>query len=283
MFYYSVDDIQSVNSKSKICICDRNSNKNILLIGSCRITPFINYFANDCYFDSYNILAIMVHNTEMIALSKTIIDNEGIKQEIYKTTIFVHEFCRNFEYLNTSRDTEKNIYKIKDKFDIHVSLPNYQDPSIYAKDIMFYKNTNDFHKYMDKEISLEEFSNILKDSQTKEKKRYYDVISKSDLPELYDFVVENIHNKRIAHTINHPSNFLFIKMYQIILKNYFNRQLPDAVIQLNNDREILSSTGYATKLTFYDKECLDFTINEEYLNEKESNNYILECLSEKKL
>jgi len=87
-----VNDIMIVNSKSKLCICDRNSDKNILLIGSCRITPFVNYFANDKCFDSYNILAIMVHNTEMIALSKTIIDNEDIKQEIYKTTILVHEF-----------------------------------------------------------------------------------------------------------------------------------------------------------------------------------------------
>jgi hypothetical protein len=162
----------------------------------------------------------MVHNTEMIALSKTIIDNEDIKQEIYKTTILVHEFCRNFDYLNTSRDAEKNIYKIKDKFDIHVSLPNYQDPNIYAKDIILCKTvSNDFHKYMDKEISLEEFLKVLKDTQTKEKKRYYDVIHKSDLPEMYDFIVENIHNKRIAHTINHPSNFLFIKIIIYMVLN----------------------------------------------------------------
>jgi hypothetical protein len=267
-----------MNSNSEFCICDRKSDKNILLIGSCRITSFVNYFANDNYFDSYNILAIMVHNTEMINISKTLIDNETLKQEIYKTTIFVHEFCINFDYLNTSRNTEKNIFQIKYTFDIDISLPNYQDPSIYTKDIILKKNANDFHKYINKEILLEEFSKILKDTQIIEMKRYYNIINKSDLPELFDFLVENIYTSRIAHTINHPSNILFIKMYEIILKKFFNREIPQSVLE-NNNNEFLISTGYSTKLTFYDKECLDFNINEEYLNEEESNKYILEFLS----
>jgi len=281
MVYYSVNDIHYVNSNQKVCICDRNSNNNILLIGSCRITPFVNYLANDNYFDSFNIMAIMVHNDEMITLSETLIENEVIKQEIYKTTILVHEFCKNFHYLNTSRNTEKNIYQIKDAFDIDISLPNYQCPCIYARNIIPNRATFDFRKYISKEISLEIFSKILKDLQTKEKKRYCDIILKSDLPELHDFVLENIHNKRIAHTTNHPSNILFIKMYELILKKYFNREIPNTVFQINNEIEFLSSTGYATKLTFYDKECLDFTINEEYLNEEDSNKYMLEFISEK--
>jgi len=279
MVYYSVNDILSVNSKSKVCICDRNSNNNIFLIGSCRITPFVNYLANDNYFDSFNIMAILVYNDEMFSLSETLIDNEVIKQEIYKTTILVHEFCKNFHYLNTSRNAEKNIYQIKDAFDI--SLPNYQNPCIYAGNIIPNMASFDFRKYISKDISLETFSKILKDLQTEEKKRYCDIILKSDLPELHDFVLENIHNKRIAHTINHPSNILFIKMYELILKKYFNREIPNTVFQINNEIEFLSSTGYATKLSFYDKECLDFTINEEYLNEEDSNKYMLEFISEK--
>jgi hypothetical protein len=45
----------------------------------------------------------------------------------------------------------------------------------------------------------------------------------------------------------------------------------------NNRQEFLSN-GDNRKLTFYDKHCLGFTINEEYLNEEDSNEYILNLL-----
>lgn len=278
--YISINDILSINNNTKICVCDRKSDKNILLIGSCRITPFLNYIANDSYFDDYNILGVMVHNTEMRKISETLIDNEDIKKDIFKTTILIHEFCRNFDYFNTSKDKDKNIYQIKPIFDIDISLPNYQDPRIFTKDIIFY-NSIEFNKYINKEMDFDQLSKILQDLQTIEKNKYYNVILKSDLPELLEFVKNNIDNNRIAHSINHPSNFLFIKMYELILKKWFHREIPESVFNINKKHEFLSSTGYFTKLTFYDKECLNYNIKEEYLNEQDSNTYILECLSKK--
>uniref|UniRef100_A0A6C0KMT0 Polysaccharide biosynthesis enzyme WcbI domain-containing protein n=1 Tax=viral metagenome TaxID=1070528 RepID=A0A6C0KMT0_9ZZZZ len=282
MVYYDVNYICDINSKSEICICDRKSNKNICLIGGCRITPFLNYLANDNYFDSYNILGILVFNNEMINLSKNIIDNEEKKKEIYNTTILICEYIINFDYFNTSPKTDKNIFKIKESFDIKILLPNYQDPCIYTADLILHKDNiqSDFiNKYLNKAISLEEFSKILKDTKTNEIKRYYDIIFKSDLPELFDFVIKNIDNNRIAYTINHPSNILFIKMHEIILKKFFNREIPDNVLQINNNHEFLNSE--ISILTFYDKECLHFNINEEYLNEEESIKYLLKCISQK--
>uniref|UniRef100_A0A6C0HZ42 Polysaccharide biosynthesis enzyme WcbI domain-containing protein n=1 Tax=viral metagenome TaxID=1070528 RepID=A0A6C0HZ42_9ZZZZ len=279
--YISVNDIMSINNNENICICDRKSDKNILLIGSCRITPFLNYIANDNYFDSYNILAVMVHNTQMKKISETLIENEAIKKDIYKTTIFIHEFCRNSDYFNIPKDKEKNIYQIKPIFDIDISLPNYQDPCIFTKDIIFYRNSIEFDKYIKNEMIFDEFSKILQDLQHAEKTKYYNVILKSELPELLEFVKNNIDNNRMAHTINHPSNFLFIKMYELILQKWFHREIPESVFNFNKKYEYLSSDGYSTKLTYYDKECLNYNINEEYLNEQDSNTYILEQLSKK--
>ena len=240
--------------------------------------------ANDKYFDSYNILCILVYKTNMKELAKTLNTNEEIKKEIYKTTILIHEFLCNFDYLNTSREQEKNFFQIKDNFELRISLPNYQCPALFVKDIILYRmqyaknKYTDFHKYINTEITIEEFTKILKDIQMGEKKRYCDIIQKSDLPELYQFVIDNIDDHRIGHTISHPSKFLFIKMYEIILKKFFNREIPDTVFENNNIHEPLISSGYSTKLTFYDKVCLQFNSNEEYLNEEDSNNYILKCL-----
>ena len=96
-------------------------------------------------------------------------------------------------------------------------------------------------------------------------------------------VRDNIDNNRIAHTINHPSNFLFIKMYELILKKWFHREIPESVFNINKKYEYLSSDGYSTKLTFYDRECLNYNINETYLNEEDSNKYILEKISKKNI
>jgi len=222
----------------------------------------------------------MLHNDKMKELSEYLIENEEIKEKIYKTHIFVHEFCRNFGYFNICKHQEKHIYQIKSTFDIDILLPNY-NPCIFTRDIIFHKNSTDFYKYIKNEIELHQFSKILKDLQNTEKNRYYNVILKSELPELLEFVKNNIENNRIAHTINHPSNFLFIKMYELILKKWFHREIPESVLNINKKHEFLASIGYSTKLTFYDKEYLNYNIDEEYLHEEDSNKYILEQLSKK--
>jgi hypothetical protein len=276
MVYFSVDDITNFNKSKKICICDRNSNKNILLIGTCRITAFLNYLANDSYFDSYNILAAFVHLPELAELSEELINNENFKLYINNTSILICEYVIHFKYFNTSRFTEKNIFKIKDTFDLIISLPNFQNPCIFAKDIIFHENLYEyFLKYINKEISEINFSEKLKTIHISEINRYCDVIKKSDFPEFHEFVLNNVYNFRIAHTINHPSNFLLIKLHEMLLKKFFNRDIPESVSLINKEYEFLDSVEYYTKLTLYDKIFLGFLINEDYLNEEDTNNYII--------
>jgi hypothetical protein len=160
-----------------------------------------------------------------------------------------------------------------------IFLPNYCNPRIYVKDIIHYGDDtikNIYKKYIsNEEISFDTLSIALQQFQHNEINRYCNTIKKSVIPELEQFVRDNIYIKRIAHTINHTSNILSIEIYKLILNKYFERDIPDNVLNLNKTYEFLNSQGYNTKLTYYDKMCLNINIDENIYNKEESDNYLL--------
>jgi len=105
--------------------------------------------------------------------------------------------------------------------------------------------------------------------------RYYKVIDKSIMPELKNFVEENVLHHRIAHTINHPTNLLFLEMFRLILLNVFGFSLPASIVHISNSHEFLPSEGYAIHLTWYDSMCLKYEWNETVFDKEESDRYLL--------
>ena len=267
-------DIESKNEYNNILIINNNAPENILFIGSCRITAFVNYFYNDDFFGKkYNYVVVLAHVTSK--LSKTINTNEYIKSLIFNSKILVSEYLVSYNYFNTSRDSEKNIFQIYDKFDLHISLPNYQDILSYTEDIIqFNEPLRNYYKlYMTNNMSLIEFSNKLKNFRDSEINRYCTIINKTQFTDLSLFVLENYKDIRLAFSLNHPTNILFIEMYKIILNKFFNRTIPESVIQINKD-SFLGGVPGQQKLTYYDKLCLDYNIDETYLDKEESDKYL---------
>jgi len=275
----SVNDICSINEKKEIMVINNNSNENILLIGTCRITPFLNYLINDELFgNKYNYLCVLVYMQEMVELSEEIIYNEQIKTQLFNSTILIAEYLKNFNYFNTSRIYEKCIFRVYSSFKHEIILPNWNNICLYTKDLINHKNIKiDFNKFINKEISLEEFTNILQNCQKKEVKRYIEILIKAKWPELIDFIIDNYKNYRLSYTINHPANLHFIEMYRLLITKYFMADylLPQSVIELNTSYEFLKNDAVDTKLTYYDKICLGLNINTNYLDENESNIYLL--------
>jgi hypothetical protein len=270
-------DIVNHNQQTNIMIVDNKQAKNILFIGSCRIYAFLNYFLNDDFFGKkYNYLCILVYIDKMVELSKTCITNEPIKKLLNNTTILVSEYITNYNYFNTSNETEYNIFKLNNNFEHTIILPNFHNPKIYVKDIIYHGDDNIkniFKKYLTNEILLDEFIQIIKQINETEINRYCNLIQKSFMPELETFVRSNVYKIRIAHTINHPSNILLIEMYRLIMNKIFKRNLYENVI--TNNFEFLSSDGYSTKLTYYDKIGLNIDFDETIYNKEQSDNYLL--------
>jgi hypothetical protein len=205
--------------------------------------------------------------------STTIMQHEDNKNLIRNSTILVSEYLKNYGYMNTCRERELNIFKIHDQFEITISLPNYCDLQLYTKDIITRNPIlkDELISHINDTLPLSVLTEHLKHHVDHEITRYLAVIQKSDLPELAHFVKKKNLNRRLAHTINHPTKLLLIQMYKMILLKFFKRDIPSQVYSIN--REFLLSTGYTTAFTYYDS--LMYTINETPLSKPISDSYIL--------
>jgi hypothetical protein len=276
---YSVNDILTINDKKQIMIINNNVNKSILLIGSCRITPFLNYLINhDLFGINYNYLCVLVYNEEMKKLSEDIINNEQIKNQLFTCKYLISEYVKNFNYFNTQRLSEKCIFSIYDSFEKEIILPNWQDICLYSKDLIIYKGIkNEFIQLINGEIHSHDFIKILQKVQNMELERYYSILQKANFPELISFIKLNLQNIRITHMFNHPTNFYFLEIFRLIIEKYFLGGpyfLPQYIFDATKE-EFLQSKEYDTKLTFYDYHYLGFRIPENYMDEIDSRNYIL--------
>ena len=281
----SVNDISSINEQKKIMIVNNNSSENILLLGSCRMTAYLNYLIHhELFGNKYNYLCALVHIPEIKELTLDIIHNEELKSQIYKSKILIAEYMKKYHFFNTESHNEKSIFKIYDSFTYKIILPNWYDICLYTKDLIYYRNIkNEFLQLLHNEINLQEFTSILQECQKKELERHIGVLNKAQFSELITYTNSNVKRIRLANSINHPANIYLIEVYRLIIEKFFEKSLyylPQSVIDLNNQYQFLQSFDHDTKLTYYDKVCLGINIDSEhYLDEKQSNDYILDCLT----
>jgi hypothetical protein len=211
----------------------------------------------------------------MKELSETCINNERFKELLRNSKILVSEYLKNFHYFNSTG--ERNLFQLETHFEHTIFLPNYCDVQLYTKIMVHYNDEikTVFQRYLNDEETLDTLTTVLQRYQETELNRYYKVINKSIMPELKQFVQENVLHRRLAYTINHPTNFLLLEMFRLLLLNVFGLPLPDYIVELNNSYEFLPSEGYANHLTWYDSVCLKYDGNQPVLNKEESDRYIL--------
>lgn len=271
-------EIQRTNKNKEVFFIDNKSVSTILFIGSCRIHIFLNYFLNDPFFsDKYNYACILVYEIPA-GFNEHVIEDEAAVNIIRRSKILISEYLVNYEYFNTSRDRKKNIFKIHDLFDLHISLPNYMKPALYMFDIMMHdsesKQKFDNFILFKTTSSLEELKEHVCGIRDRALDRWYNAIDKSDLPELRAFVSKNYLKIRMGHNPHHPTNAACIEMYRLLCLKFFNKDVPSLVLDINSNVEFLADPSYDTKLTYYDRLLLDYRIQEGHLDEELSNEYI---------
>lgn len=281
---YSVDEIGNVNRTGNILIVDNGQPASILLIGGCRITATLNFLLHDeeHFGTRYNYLCVLLGIHEMRELGKSLQENEKIKAQIRQATHLIAEHCENYHYWNTVRTIVKpSIFHIHDAFEKHVCLPNWYI-SIYTKDILNKKNKmDDFLRLQQGDITLDEFTTILREACDEEWQRYEVILRKSGFEDLILFFSMHRFSMRFAFTWNHPCNVLFLQIYQVLLRKLCGADalVPDTVRDLSQRYEFLSSDTYYTKLTWYDRHCLGLHIKDGLKcveDREESNSYLLD-------
>lgn len=171
----------------------------LLLIGSCRSLPYLNYLDIwnkrhgrftvtfiDPFYWNWNIRDERVPYEESINALET---NSAILDLLASTNTYIHEFYRNYGMFNSSRDNTKNIYQFGLSPRLEICIPNFADYHVLGQP---------------KEAGL---ANL---------ERFYAVCRLSSFPEMEDYFKDNWTAKRFFWSGNHVTReftlFIFKQM-----------------------------------------------------------------------
>lgn len=245
-----------------------NGSEVILIIGSCRSVPYVNYFLlyNSIYTERYTIIFIDPFNwnfdlndnrTDFESVITSLESDERILTMLKTVDIFIHEYYSNFGMFNCSKSTEKNIYKFGLSPKVDVCIPNFNDNFILFSDIVTF-NT-DIRKQVQADYNvLNKLSSQTQEVICKKSfegvQRFYEVCLKSDIPEMKIFFEQNYKKVRLFHTYNHVSSFFTLKIFGVIIEKYLKYEHTLDLLHEASKLDDLFATPN-TKLTEYDYDC----------------------------
>ena len=267
----TVNRVCELNDKKNLMVVDNHASESILMIGGCRTTAFMNYLIEDPLFGTkYNYFCVLVYIPTIQELSDMPTE---IKKQIGTCTLLISEYVQSYNYLNTTRTADKNIFQLHE-FSKEVILPNWDNICLYAKDLIKYRGVH-FNEMLNGSISYQNFVDELQSEHQKEKDRYVKILQKAGWHDFIPFFLSHVRTTRLEFYLSHPTNFIFLEMYRHLIKQFSDRQeLPETVLEVNKT-EFLKHLGPGridTELTVYDAHLVQ--IDEPYLDKAESDKYI---------
>lgn len=246
----------------------------VLIIGSCRSVPYLNYFDqyNKLYGNKYLLHFIDPFNynwdkdENRVDSEKVIIGLETDKNLldiIASTKIFIHEYYANFGMFNTFKDGEKNIYQFGMNPELDITVPNFHDIFIMFNDIAkFDVEIKALAKedFKSKGTLSEGTLRKMFDMSQNNLNKFYGICLKSDFPEMKDYFQENFLNTRLYWTYNHVSKYFTLKIFEWMNEKYFKLQLGES-FWTKISKEDMFANNY-TSPTKYDKIFYDYKWNE---------------------
>lgn len=261
--------INTVNTKSeqlsKGFFSVGSGKETILILGSCRSIPYMNYFniynnANnnqytinfiDPFYNNWNEKDQRVDYEEALLGCE---QNDVLIEMFGRVDIFIHEYYSNAGLFNCDKTAQKNIYQFGLSPKIDICIPNYNDVFVLFGDIVTFdvemrKRALQDYNTIGK-ISEETQSEIFNVSQ-KNLNKFYDICLKSDFPEMKTFFSENITSKRMFWTYNHITKEFSCFIFFGILKKFMGIELSESLSHYICQQPDMFANNY-TYLTEFD-------------------------------
>ena len=201
-----------------------NGEKNILILGSCRCVPYLNYLSrwNRSWGpEPWKIFAIEPNNyhwdqhggdaniEEELAKLET---NERVLSILESTDIFIHEHYESFGMFNTDTDAKKNIYQFGMKAKMDIAIPNFHDRFVLENDYGACGLPTPDNYIERGESAIEGFC---------------DVCQMSSFPEMSEYFRENWRSIRFFWRPNHISAAFSIYIFRRMNSRFLNLTLTD--------------------------------------------------------
>ena len=172
-------------------------NLNIVFLGVCRSIYLCICFEELCKHLSYFQRAQFGLSTIAVYQMGTEMKNQNIINTVENADIIVCEQLRSYKELNTSVKCQQNIFN---SFNIKQNCKIIQIPNL---------------EYYEEKYDLTILVNQCK---------------KYNFNKVAEYIYNNIENKKLFVTYNHPSNSLMLEFFKELCEICFNQQLPKEII-----------------------------------------------------
>jgi hypothetical protein len=241
----------------------------VIILGSCRVLPYVNYLAylnTDNRFTvhlinvvnfSYNEFGQSVDPTES---TKRFEFNSGLLEAINGCKWFIHEHTANYGMFNTAKDGHKSIYDFGMKPEIDISLPNFNDIFILFQELVDLDSEvkeiakKDHETIGGLSLTTQEF---IKQKGVKRLEYFTDICTKTSLPEMVDIFKANWREVRYWWTGNHISNEFTVAVFRLMESKFLHLGLTEQFWSWCMSWDLYSTP--ASPITIYD--VLNYGIN----------------------
>lgn len=231
------NELSILNSRSEFCIYNRDADRNILFLGSCRHSVLMYYYS--LLNPDINIYCIYTPFwTEDLRKNFPI---DKINQILSSTDIIVTETIKSYGILNTYRENTNNFFNIFDAKKVsEVRIPNLH-LSLYAYDLIHLCNKKP-----------DQFYDTFMQSMQRLKKSIYN----KKFNCLYDFISTYFQDIRMFYTLNHPSKIVCMLLFKLLAQQ-LNIDIPKKFFYDVKKYNFLE--GHCTPITHFDIDIHKFT------------------------
>lgn len=216
-----------------------NPKEVILIVGSCRCVPYLNYIArfsemNDHPFrihfiepwdNHWNAAGEMVDfEAALLALEQ----DERVLSVLKETTIYIHEHYECAGMFNSSRQSPKNIYQFGMAPRVECSIPNFHDHFVLCTEQAQFDQRTRENIRSNGGVPSRQTLSEMKDYGMLSLERFYGACAKSDFPEFAEYFKDNWRRMRLFWMGNHVSRFFTLEMFQMMNDKFLHFPLNEA-------------------------------------------------------
>lgn len=212
----------------------------ILLLGSCRVLPYLNYFDHLNGDNQFTVHLVNVVNFNFDQEDKpqnTSISSDRLEQTadflnmVGSIDVFLHEHTENYGVCNTSRKCEKNIYKLGMTPAFDVALPNFNNVHVLAQEQVNYDN--EFRARVKADVEKcgkvdDQWITVFRERGMARIEYFYLLCKLSGLPEFSELFKRDWTQRRYFWTGSHISNVFTMEVFKLINSKFLGLDLAES-------------------------------------------------------
>jgi hypothetical protein len=253
----------SIKEQWKAVFCcgnKENPEDVILILGSCRVVPYLNYLdeVNKVCGNKFKIYAIDPINYQIDSagnkldtpgLLKALETDEHFLSILRETTIFIHEGLSSYGILNTlSIEQTTTIYQFGIKPRLDISIPNFHDVFILFNDFQRIYFPENLVKHLDHEWLFQEGEKHID--------RFCGICEKSSFPEFVPWFRNNYLQYQLFHSFNHVAKKFTLEIFRLMNEKFLKLPLDEAFWREIGKHDLYANNS--TMVTELDRKWRDF-------------------------